>query len=283
MALGRGLSALIPEKNEPADQGTSSQSNIEISLIKDSRFQPRQNYAESGLDELVASIREKGILLPIVVRKVGDGYEVIAGERRLKAARKAGLTKVPVIVRDASDKEAFVLAIIENVQREDLNPIEKAKSYQRLVGEFDFSQEDVAKTVGKDRTTISNLLRLLKLPAEIQQGIFDGKLSEGHARAILPVEDINAQMLLYREILQKGLSVRDVEERVKASQGASTRSGKKKSAKAKDPEVARLEEELRRILGTKVLVENTRKNKGRVVIEYYSLNDLDRILEVIRK
>ena len=282
MSLGRGLSALIPEKTE-LSQATSSQQEIDIQLIKDSRFQPRQNYAEAGLDELVASIKEKGILLPLVVRKVESGFEVIAGERRLRAARKVGLKKVPVVVREASDQEAFILAIIENVQREDLNPVEKAKSYQRLVEEFDFSQEEIAKTVGKDRVTISNLLRLLKLPLEIQQGLFENKISEGHARALLSVVDANAQMLLYLETIQKGFSVREVEERAKAGVSATKKGAQKSKIKTRDPEVLKLEEELRGVLGTKVVVENNRKNKGRVIIEYYSLDDLDRILAVIRK
>lgn len=282
MALGRGLSALIPEKTEQAQEG-SSQQEIDIQLIKDSRFQPRQNYAEPGLEELVASIKEKGILLPIVVRRVGEGFEVIAGERRLRAARKVGLKKVPVVVREASDQEAFILAIIENVQREDLNAVEKAKSYQRLVDEFNFSQEEIAKTVGKDRATISNLLRLLKLPDEIQKGLFENKISEGHARAILSVEDVNAQIVLYWEAVQKGLSVREVEARARLGAGASFKKSKNSKAKSKDPEVLRLEEELRGLLGTKVVVENSRKNKGRLIVEYYSLDDLDRILAVMRK
>ncbi len=282
MALGRGLSALIPEKTEQLQPGPSQQ-EIDIQLITDSRFQPRQNYAESGLDELVASIKEKGILLPLVVRKVESGFEVIAGERRLRAARKVGLKKVPVVIREASDQEAFVLAIIENVQREDLNAVEKAHSYQRLVEEFNFSQEEIARTVGKDRATISNLLRILKLPAEILKGLSENKISEGHARALLSVEDVNAQMLLYLEAIQKGFSVREVEERAKVGASTAKKGTPKSKTKMRDPEILKLEEELRGVLGTKVVVENNRKNKGRVIIEYYSLDDLDRILGVIRK
>ena len=281
MALGKGLSALIPERPDAAAQQAAQQ--VEIGSIRDNRFQPRQNYPEAGLEELMASIKENGFLQPILVRKTPDGYEVIAGERRLKAARKLGLDKVPVIIREATDKEALVLAIVENVQREELNPVEKAESYRRLIDEFQYSQEEVARSVGKDRATVANLLRVLKLPKEIQKGLFDGKISEGHARALLSVEDSNAQILLYLESVHKGFSVREVEERAKNIGNLSKKLVKKAKGKAKDPEILKLEEELRLLLGTKVAVQNNRKNKGKVVIEYYSLDDLDRILEVIRK
>jgi ParB family chromosome partitioning protein len=279
MALGKGLSALITERQDvPAGHATQQ---VDIGLVRDNRFQPRQAYPEAGLGELMASIKENGFLQPILVRKTSDGYEVIAGERRLKAARKLGLEKVPVVVREASDKEALVLAIVENVQREELNPVEKAESYRRLIDEFQYSQEEVAQSVGKDRATVANLLRVLKLPREIQKGLFDGKISEGHARALLAVEDANAQMLLYLESVKKGYSVREVEDRAKTVTGR--KSAGKARVKAKDPEILKLEEELRLLLGTRVSVQNNRKNKGKLVVEYYSLDDLDRILAVIRK
>jgi ParB family chromosome partitioning protein len=293
MALGKGLSALIPEKSQdPAQLSAFSQSQAEpvtntelaVSLIQDNRLQPRQNYDEAKLDELVSSIKDNGFLQPIVVRKIEEGYEVIAGERRLKAARKLGLERVPVVVKAATDKEALVLALVENIQREELNPIEKADSYRRLVDEFEYSQEDVAKSVGKDRATISNLLRLLKLPEEIRKAIVDGKITEGHARALLSVEDPNAQMVLFLETLHKGFSVREVEERAKSSQNPSGKVGKKiKKTVTRDPEIVALEQELRQLFGTKVMIDNKRGNKGKLVIEYYSLNDFDRILEVVRK
>ncbi len=291
MALGKGLSALIPDKVKSIDlsasvarvsvEGVSFE--LEVKSISDNRFQPRQAYDESRLDELAASIKEKGLIQPIVVRKAANGYEVVAGERRLRAARKIGLEKIPVVVRDVSDKEAMVLALVENIQREELNPVEKAETYRRLIDEFGYSQEEVARSVGKDRVTIANLLRLLKLPKEILQGVFEGKISEGHARAILSVESDNAKMLLYLETVQKGFSVREVEERAKAAVSPGKKDGRKSKLKARDPEVMKLEEELRLALGTKVEVINSRNNKGRVVIEYYSLDDLDRILGVIRK
>jgi ParB family transcriptional regulator, chromosome partitioning protein len=281
MALGKGLSALIPERQEAA--GSQATQQVDIGLIRDNRFQPRQSYPEAGIEELMASIKENGFLQPILVRKTSDGFEVIAGERRLKAARKLGLEKVPVVVREATDKEALVLAIVENVQREELNPVEKAESYRRLIDEFQYSQEEVAQSVGKDRATVANLLRVLKLPKEIQKGLFDGKISEGHARALLSVEDANAQMLLYLESIKKGYSVREVEDRVKTVAGLTKKLSKKTKGKVKDPEILKLEEELRLVLGTKVSVQNNRRNKGKLIIEYYSLDDLDRILEVIRK
>jgi len=290
MALGRGLSALIKDKSADhgqnavaVEENPASLVELEVKNIADNRFQPRQAYDESKLDELAASIKEKGLIQPIVVRKAAHGYEVVAGERRLRAARKIGLIKVPVVVRDVSDKEALVLALVENIQREELNPVEKAETYRRLVDEFGFSQEEVARSVGKDRVTVANFLRLLKLPKAILQGIIDGKISEGHARALLSIDDDNAKMLLFLEAVQKGFSVREVEARAKLVLSPAKKLARKAKGKAKDPEVSKLEEELREILGTKVEVINNRNNKGRMVIEYYTLDDLDRILGVIRK
>ncbi|MBF0388230.1 MAG: ParB/RepB/Spo0J family partition protein [Candidatus Omnitrophica bacterium] len=291
MALGRGLSALIPDKEKTTEQAVeiapvvsnSVQMELEVKDIADNRFQPRQAYDESRLDELAASIKEKGLIQPIVVRKSANGFEVVAGERRLRAARKLGLARIPVVVRDVSDKDAMVLALVENIQREELNPVEKAETYRRLIEEFGFNQEAVAQAVGKDRVTIANLLRLLKLPKEILQGVFEGQISEGHARAILSVENDNAKMLLYLETVKKGFSVREVEERAKAASPAGKKGARKNGVKSRDAEVLKLEDELRQVFGTKVAVVNSRNNKGRVVIEYYSLNDLDRILGVIRK
>ena len=286
MALGKGLSALIPDKQQdipPINNTTQGVGReIETRFIKDNRYQPRQNYDEGRLEELVISIKEKGFLQPIVVRKAGDDYEVIAGERRLKAARKLGLSKVPVIIKEATDKEALELALVENIQREDLNPIEKANSYQRFIEEFSYTQEDVAKAIGKDRVTVANILRLLRLPEGIRKAIADGKLSEGHARALVAVDDPNAQMVLFFEVVHKGLSVRETEARVKKA-SSNGKDGRRKKATSRDPEITSLEEELRQIFGTKVVIEARRGNKGRLVIEYYSLNDFDRILAIVRK
>lgn len=294
MALGKGLSALInqdlKESGMPAVAAAEQKVaqdfrgvlEVEVGLIRDNRFQPRQHYAEAALDELAASIKEKGLLQPILVRKHSDGYEVVAGERRLKAARKLGLSKVPVIIREVTDKEALVLALVENVQREELDPIEKAQSYRRLCDEFGYSQDEIAKSVGKDRATISNLLRLLKLSDEMQTAVSEGKIAEGHARALLSVEDANARKLLFLEAVSRGLSVREVEARAKKAAGGAS-SKNESRLPLKDPEIVTLEEDLRRIFGTKVSINNKRGNKGKLIIEYYSLSDFDRIMGVVRK
>ncbi len=284
--LGKGLSALIPQRAEMSrleinsdNQGSVAQ--IKTALIKDNRLQPRQNYDETKLADLKASIKEKGVLQPILVRKSGDGYEVVAGERRLRAARALNLEQVPVIIKNVTDREALVLALVENIQREELNAIEEALGFKRLMEEFQFTQEAVAESIGKDRSTITNLLRLLKLPKVIQDYVAGDKLSVGHARALLGVDDANAQRKLADEIIKKSLSVRQVESLVKKSQEAG--GGASPSAKKlKNRDIEILEEDLRRILGTKVLVED-KKGKGKLVIEYYTLNDLDRILGIIRR
>lgn len=277
--LGKGLSALIPEKSEQSSM--DSVSYVKTNLIKDSHLQPRTYYDEQKLADLVASIKEKGILQPILVRKSGAEYEVIAGERRLKAARSLNLESIPVVIKTATDREALVLALIENIQREELNAIEEAQGFRKLIEEFNFSQEDVAKSVGKDRSTISNLLRLLKLPEDIQKAIFTGKLSTGHARALLAVEDKKLQQKIFNDVIAKGLSVREVERLVKKISEASSSVGTKKP-EAKNQDVASLEEDLQRTLGTKVRVL-ARNKKGKIVIEYYSLEDLDRIIGIIKK
>ncbi len=281
MALGRGLSALIAEKKDQ-DQVEGGVLQVATSLIKDNRLQPRQTYDVLKIAELAESIKEKGMIQPVMVRKAGEGYEVIAGERRLKAARKLGLEKIPVIIRDVDDKEALVLALVENIQREELNAIEEGESFSRLIEEFKLSQEDVARMVSKDRATVANHIRLLKLPKEIKAAVVDGRISAGHARALLAVENTLAQTELFTLVVHKGLSVRETEERVKAAVFGKKLLKKGKAA-LKDPEVASLEEELRRILGTKVEIVNKRGNKGKLVVEYYTLDDLDRILAVLRK
>lgn len=277
--LGKGLSALIPERAEQ----TSSENVMQIktSLIKDNRLQPRTYYDEEKLAELVASIKEKGVLQPILVRKSGTDYEVIAGERRLKAARILNLENVPVVIKAATDREALILALVENIQREDLNPIEEAQSFKKLVEDFNFSQEDVAKSVGKDRSTVSNLMRLLRLPDNIQRGIFTGEISTGHARALLAIEDKALQEKIFNEVVANGLSVREIERMVKKATSASPAVEPKKE-KAKIQDVTSLEEDLQRTLGTKVRVSGNNK-KGKIVIEYYSLEDLDRIIGILKK
>lgn len=275
-ALGKGLSALIPDK---ASKAGGEVAFLKTDLVHDNPFQPRTHYDESKLAELKASIREKGILVPILVRLKDGKYEVVAGERRLKAARSLNVQEVPAIVREVSDQEALVLALIENIQREELNPIEEAEAYKKLIEEFRYTQDMVAESVGKDRSTITNLLRLLKLPAEIQQGVYDGGLSVGHARALLSVEFPGEQKRLFDLVVKKGLSVREIEELVRA--GAKDGARRANIQKARDHELAALEEQLQNALGTKVSIQS-RKKKGKIVIEYYSLDDLDRIIAKIK-
>jgi ParB family chromosome partitioning protein len=288
--LGKGLSALI--SNKPSEVDINEEiSSLEINShgnvayvktisILENRFQPRQNYDESKLEELKASIKEKGVLQPILVRKHGNDYEVVAGERRLRAAKAIGLKEVPVIIKNVTDREALVLALVENIQREELNAIEEALGFKRLMEEFQFTQEAVAEAIGKDRSTVTNLLRLLRLPEEIQKQVADAKISMGHARALLSLEDAAIQKKMARVIIDQGLSVRQVEDLVKkAHQGHNII---KAAAKPKNRDIEILEEELRKILGTKVFIKD-KKGKGKLIVEYYTLDDLDRILGVLRQ
>ncbi len=288
-SLGKGLSALISSK--PSESSNNDISSLEINSsgnvayvktmsILENRFQPRQNYDEAKLEDLKASIKEKGVLQPILVRKHEHGYEVVAGERRLRAAKAIGLEQVPVIIKNVTDREALVLALVENIQREELNAIEEALGFKRLMEEFQFTQEAVAEAIGKDRSTVTNLLRLLRLPEEIQKQVADAKLSMGHARALLSLEGAAIQKKMAQVIIDRGLSVRQVEDLVKkAHQGQNII---KAAAKPKNRDIEILEEELRKILGTKVFVED-KKGKGKLVIEYYTLDDLDRILGILRQ
>jgi ParB family chromosome partitioning protein len=288
--LGKGLAALISKSNSAKDSNREissleinqhgSVAHVKTISILENRLQPRQNYDDSTLEDLKSSIKEKGILQPILVRKHENGYEVVAGERRLRAAKAIGLEEVPVIIKNVTDREALVLALVENIQREELNAIEEALGFKRLMEEFNFTQEAVAEAIGKDRSTVTNLLRLLRLPDEIQKQVADAKLSMGHARALLSLEGEAIQRKMAQAIIEKGFSVRQVEDLVKkAHQGQNITHA---AAKPKNRDIEILEEELRRIFGTKVLVED-KKGKGRLIMEYYSLDDLDRILGVLRK
>ena len=276
-ALGRGLAALIPEKSDKREGEVLS---IRTEEIKDNRFQPRTNFDDAKFNDLKASIKEKGILQPILVREKDGAYEVIAGERRLKAARALNIENVPVIVKKVTDQEALVIALIENIQREELNAIEEAEAYKRLIEEFNFSHEEIALNVGKDRSTITNLLRLLKLSAEIQKSIYGGQLSVGHARALLSLEIPLERDRVFHLALKKGLSVRELENLVKIT--ASGGSRREKGKKNKSHEVLALEEELQKVIGTKVRIM-PQKKRGKIVIEYYSFDDLDRIIRLIGK
>jgi ParB family chromosome partitioning protein len=279
-ALGKGLSALIPERKNVEEVKSESVAYLKTKLIQDNSLQPRTNYDDEKLNDLKASIKEKGVLQPILVRKKSGQYEVVAGERRLKAARALDLEEVPVIIKDVTDQEAFVIALVENIQREELNPIEEAEAYRKLIEEFSYTQEQVAQSVGKDRSTISNLLRVLKLPVEMRRSVYSGELSVGHARALLSVETPTRREQLFVLTMKKGLSVRELENLAQSKSKGGTR--RISSQAGKDHEVVALEEDLQRILGTKVRVM-PQKKRGKIVVEYYSLDDLDRIIQLIKK
>lgn len=279
-ALGKGLSALIPEKTVIDRPETVAY--VRTSEIKENTFQPRTKFSDAKLSDLVASIKEKGVLQPILVRKKEKGYEVIAGERRLRAARVLAMDEVPVVIKSVDDKEALVLALVENIQREELNAIEEAHAFQRLVEEFNFTQDVVAQSVGKDRSTISNALRLLKLPAEIQRAVSDDTLSMGHARALLGIDDAYTQKKLFEHTAKKGLSVRELENLIKSEANKAGKKRKSISSQQKDVYLISVEEDLQKTLGTKVRIL-AQKKRGKIVIEYYSNADLERITEIIKK
>jgi ParB family transcriptional regulator, chromosome partitioning protein len=280
--LGKGLSALIPVAPPQSVQSTTSddpKTEVDIDTISPSPFQPRRAFDEIKLEELATSIRNQGIIQPPVVRTKGERFELIAGERRWRAAMKAGLSRVPVVVREASDHDALQLALIENLQREDLNPIEEATGYRRLQEEFTWSQEEVAEKVGKSRPAVTNALRLLSLPSEVQQEVASGNLPAGQARALLGLQSEAVIMTAYREVIARALSTRETEKLVRNLKLGRRR---RRESPAVDPDLRSLVEELQRALGTKIRVlPKARSNKGKIEIEYYSLPDLERIIGTI--
>lgn len=274
--LGRGLAALIPQR--PA--GLTGTIEIPLDRIRRNPDQPRRRFDEADLATLTASVREHGILQPILVTEAIDGYRLVAGERRLRAARDAGLERIPAIVRHLDERTQLEIALVENLQREDLDPIEAARAYRQLIEEFAFSQEDLATRVGRARSTVANTLRLLDLHQSVQDAIVEGRISEGHGRAIggLPLE---AQPRALATVVDEDLSVRQVEElvrRVREPRVAPGDESVTSGATAADPEVERVEEDLRRALGTKVRLARTRRG-GRIVIEYYGDDELARIYQ----
>ena len=279
--LGKGLSALIPVAPPQSVQNTSDdpKTQVDIDKISPSPFQPRRVFDEIKLQELAMSIRNQGIIQPLVVRPKGERFELIAGERRWRAAMKAGLSTVPVVVRQASDRDALQLALIENLQREDLNPIEEATGYRRLQDEFTWSQEEVAEKVGKSRPAVTNALRLLSLPSEVQQEVASGNLPAGQARALLGLQSEALIMTAYREVLARALSTRETEKLVRNLKLGRRR---RRDTPVVDPDLRSLIEELQRALGTKIRVlPKARSDKGKIEIEYYSLPDLERIIGTI--
>ncbi len=275
-ALGRGLGALIPGGGGDIAPPSEGQKNVGLDLIRANPSQPRKQFDEDELESLAASIRESGMMQPIVVRPQGDGYEIIAGERRWRAAQRAELKDVPIIVREASEREVLVMALVENLQRVDLNPIEEAEGYSRLAEEFKMTQDDVARSVGKDRTTVTNLLRLLKLAPPVQQFVRDGKLAMGHARAIAAIEDKPRQIALASLAVQKELSVRQVEALIRDA--AAEKKEAKTPTKIADPNLRDVIERLKRSFGTKVSMSG-QPDRGKLVFEYYTAEEFDRLLE----
>ncbi|HTF93101.1 MAG TPA: ParB/RepB/Spo0J family partition protein [Verrucomicrobiae bacterium] len=281
--LGRGLSALIPSASEPQTDKHAEPTSFEVAVdrITPSPFQPRRSFDEGKIEELAASIRNQGIIQPLVVRPRGSDYELIAGERRWRAAIKAGLSRVPVVVRSANDHEALQLALVENLQREDLNPIEEAAGYRRLQEEFRWSQEEMAEKVGKSRPAIANALRLLALPAEVQQELSAGNLPAGQARALLGLHTEPLILSACREVIAKGLSTRETEKMVRHLIVGRKR---RRAVPLLDPDLKSIVEELQRSLGTRVrLLPKARSAKGKIEIEYYTLADLERIIQTITK
>ena len=290
--LGKGLDALIPESSARKNAKTEVEKQVviekvikkeevmvKISEVEPNRNQPRKNFDEDALLELSESIKQFGIIQPLVVQKRKDYYEIIAGERRWRAAKMAGLKEVPVIIKDYTDQEIVEISLIENIQREDLNPIEEAQAFKRLLTEFHLTQDEVAEKVSKSRTAVTNSMRLLKLDERVQQMVIDDMLSTGHARALLATDDKEQQYSLANKIFEEKMSVREVEHMMQALQ-------KPKTEKKRKEEVPNkfiyedVEEKLKNILGTKVSVNYKKNNKGKIEIEYYSNEELERLLEL---
>lgn len=289
--LGKGLGALLGEYLPPADAPHSQEGIrvIPIARIAPNPFQPRREFAPEQLAELEASIRENGLLQPLVVRPRtettpdGADWELIAGERRWRAIRRLEWTEVPVVVKEIDDRAMLVLAIVENIQRAELSPLDEAAGYQKLIEDFGFTQQEVAESVGKDRSTIANLLRLLQLPASVQGMVSRGELSMGHARAILGLAGEREMADLAREASEQGLSVRAVEERVRTRRGspAAAQTPRGDAERPSDPHVRHLEEELQRALGTAVRIRVGGGRSGRIEIPFYNADDFDRVLELL--
>ena len=286
--LGKGLDTMIPvyTARPKAEKKVPEKEKVEILVkiteVEPNREQPRKKFDEDALLELSESIKQYGILQPLLVQKRNDYYEIIAGERRWRAAKMAGLKEVPVIIKNFTDQQIVEISLIENIQREDLNPIEEAQAYKRLLTEFHLKQDEVAERVSKSRTAVTNSMRLLKLDSRVQQMLIDDMITTGHARALLAVEDGNLQWRLANQVFDEKLSVRDVEKLMKSLQ-------KKKEEKTEKEETAYdyiyqdIEEKMKAILGTKVTVSHRKDNKGRIEIEYYSNDELERIYDMLQR
>jgi ParB family chromosome partitioning protein len=277
-ALGKGLDALIPDLKAVTRAGQDNVVEIEIDEVAANPYQPRSRMSEASLEDLRQSISEKGVLQPIIVRRKAGRLELVAGERRLRAAKLAEMVAIPAIIKQVSDSEALEIALIENLQREDLNPIDEAKAYKELIKRFNLTQEELARKIARERSTIANTLRLLNLPDDVRKGLEEGRITRGHARALLGLNDVKQIQSIYRMILHRGLSVRQVEAAVRRRLKARTR--RSKALPRVDPEIGRIEAELMRKLGTRVRVLS-HGGHGKIEIEFYSSDDLTRILEAI--
>jgi ParB family chromosome partitioning protein len=273
--LGKGLGALIPDADLLSRTGEHF-FYCEIEEISPNPYQPRHHVRDRALEELVESVREKGVLQPLLVRKAGDGYQLIAGERRWRAAQMAGLQRVPVIIKESADPEAFELALVENIQRKDLNPVEEAEAYSRLHQEFRLSQEEIAKKIGRDRSTVANVMRLLKVPERIRTDLLEGALSMGHARALLGLPDVSLQVQARDAIIKRGLSVREAERLVQAL----LKKKRRKTAREEDSNFRPVLDRLIRHFSTRVKIAR-RGKRGKIEIEFFSEEDLHRILDLL--
>lgn len=284
--LGRGLEALLGNVSGLASSDEGALKSIPIGQIGRNPFQPRREFNSEELGELQESLSSSGLLQPITVRRRSgkDGFELIAGERRLRAAMKLGWKEIPAIIKDIDDRSILTLALVENLQRTDLNPIEEGEGYHRLSNEFGLTQQQIAETVGKDRTTIANMLRLLQLPEAVRKLLQDGELTMGHAKVLLGLEDPAMITTLACEIVKEGLTVREVERRLREFAGPRTgkKSGRPRSADRLPPEVKRIQDRLRRFLQTDVTVSVGKNNRGTLTLHFYSADDLERLLEVLR-
>ncbi len=288
LALGNGLEGMFGLDESVAEEkkdDVSRETFLRLSEIEPNRTQPRRNFDEDALQELADSIKQYGVIQPIVVQKKGKHYEIIAGERRWRAARKAGLLEVPVIVKEFAAEDIFAIALIENIQRQDLNPIEEAQAYSRLIEEHHLKQDELAEKVAKNRVTITNSMRLLKLDEGVQQMLIENMLTSGHARALLGITDKEEQHNLALRVFDEKLSVRETENLVKKTLAIAEEKPQEKVKEAdKDDFIYRdIEKNMKDILGTKVEIKKKAKNKGRIEIEYYSMEELERIIEMINR
>jgi len=280
MALGKGLEALIPGMDETSEE-PRDYLRCAVERIKPNRYQPRRHFAEDDMAELAASIRAQGVIQPLLVRRDGDGYELVAGERRLRAAKMAGLPEVPVVVKDIGHAEMLEMSIVENIQRADFNPIEEANAYHQLMTEFGLTQDQAAERVGKSRSAVANFLRLRQLEDAIKTSIVEGEISMGHARALLGLEDPAVRLAAWRAIVERHLSVRETEQLIRKRKTAPAKPSRQKPM-AVDRHLTSLAEDLSRYYGTKVTIQRQKK-RGTVAIEFYSDEDLDRLLQLLKQ